>query len=135
MVGGATSIAAGWLLVQFAAVKFDLFGRTWGHFHLMFAISMVLRWVACVLVQFLREPNSKHTAHIFGELLDGMPWRILTFPAGLYRNFTRQELELDPTGEVAVSLPEVADAIAQVDAPQSGVPAPNYSRRKLTAVR
>jgi len=132
MVGGATSIAAGWLLVQFAAVKFDLLGRTWGHFHLMFAISMVLRWVACVWVQFLREPNSQRTTHIFGELLDGMPWRMLTFPAGLYRNFTRQELELD---EIATTSPEVADAIAQVDAPQSGVPAPNYSRRKLTGVR
>lgn len=94
LVGGVTSLVAGWGLTQLADVRFEWFGRTWGHFHLLFALSAVLRWVAWGLVHALREPHAQRTAHIFGELMGALPWRILLFPVGLYRSFTGQELQL-----------------------------------------
>jgi len=90
-VGGITSILAGWGLTQIAGFEVTWLGRTWGHFHVMFAASVLLRWMAIVLVRSVREPNSQRTAYIYGEIAELMSWRGV-FPLGLYRSFTRAEL-------------------------------------------
>jgi len=89
MVGGATSIFAGWGLSQLAGLEWTWLGRTWGHFHVMFAVSVVLRWIAIALVRRVREPNSRRTSLIYGEIVES----ISLFPIGLYRSFARLEIE------------------------------------------
>jgi MFS family permease len=72
MVGGVTSILAGWGLLQLDGFRVDWLGRTWCHFHVMFAVSVVLRWIAVVLVRRVREPNSHHTALIYSDLAESL---------------------------------------------------------------
>lgn len=107
MVGGMTSIAAGWLMMQIAGWKLHVLGGVWSHYHVMFAVSAALRWVALAIVQFVREPQSHSTDAIFSELADGVPWRILAFPVGLYRSFTRDESTAATLHEDATPSPAV----------------------------
>lgn len=92
MVGGITSIAAGGLMTALAGQRWELLGRSWGHFHVMFAGSILLRWIAAAWVQKIREPNALPVKHVMGEILGGLPWRPLLFPIGLYRSVTEAEL-------------------------------------------
>lgn len=101
IVGGVTSIAAGGLMAIMAGQRWELLGRSWGHFHVMFAASIVLRWVAAGWVRKIREPNARPVKFVMGEILGGLPWRPLLFPIGLYRNMSESEL----TGEPAASQP------------------------------
>jgi hypothetical protein len=117
MVGGATSILAGWGLSHLAGFEVTWLGRTWGHFHVMFAVSVVLRWIAVVLVRRVHEPNSQHTASIYGELAESIAY----FPTGLYRSFTRVEIDL-------VDAQEQSDGEARRDVP---VPHRRRTRRRV----
>lgn len=75
MVGGVTSIAAGWLMAKLNGWHMTWLGVEWNHFHLLFAGSVLLRWGACIGVLFIREPKSQGTHLIFGELLES--WRVI----------------------------------------------------------
>ena len=75
MVGGVTSIAAGWLMAKLNGWEATWLGIEWNHFHLLFAGSVLLRWGACIGVLFIREPKSQGTHLIFGELLES--WRVI----------------------------------------------------------
>jgi MFS family permease len=101
IVGGVTSIAAGGLMTLLAGQRWELLGRSWGHFHVMFAGSIVLRWVAAGWVRKIREPNALPVKHVMGEILGGLPWRPLLFPIGLYRSVSETEL----TGKPATAQP------------------------------
>ncbi len=101
IVGGVTSIAAGGLMTMMAGQRWELLGRSWGHFHMMFAGSIVLRWVAAGWVRKIREPNALPVKYVMGEILGGLPWRPLLFPIGLYRSVSETEL----TGEPATVQP------------------------------
>lgn len=92
MVGGVTSIGAGWLMCGMAGQRWELFGHPWGHFHVMFASSILLRWIATIWVQQIREPNAIPVKHVMGEILGGLPWRPMLFPIGLYRSVEEPEL-------------------------------------------
>ncbi len=81
LVGGITSILGGALLAAIADVQWTCLGRSWGHFHLMFAVSVLLRWISAVWVRHLREPNSQSPRHIIDELLNGPIGRFLSTPA------------------------------------------------------
>ncbi len=80
-VGGVTSILAGLLLARIADFQWTFAGATWGHFHVLFAISAVLRWISAVWVHRLTEPNAKPARVIVDELLSGPIGRFLTSPA------------------------------------------------------
>ena len=55
-------------------------GRTWTHFHVMFAASVLLRWIALALVRHVREPNSHATSELVVELVESIQWRIVPDP-------------------------------------------------------
>ncbi len=93
LVGGVTSILAGWMLTQIADYRWTFLGGEWGHYHVMFAISAVLRWLALIGVRSVREPNARATTEIFSELAGAFPWRAIAFPTGLYRSFSQEELQ------------------------------------------
>lgn len=131
MVGGVTSIFAGWLMTKLAGWEMQFLGTEWNHFHLLFAGSVLLRWGACFGVLFVREPKSQGTHAIFSELMDSLPWRVLAFPVGLYRNFTESELETDNPPE------PVAPTVAVVTVPMvddSTVPPPQWLRKSARAM-
>lgn len=102
MVGGVTSILAGWLMTKMSGWHAEFLGTTWNHFHLLFAGSVLLRWGACIGVLFIREPKSHGTHVIFYELRESMTWRVLAFPVGLYRSFVSEEAEADASATVSV---------------------------------
>ncbi len=131
MVGGVTSILAGWLMTKMAGWHMEFLGTSWNHFHVLFAGSVLLRWGACVGVLFVREPKSQGTHAIFSELRDSMNWRALAFPIGLYRSFTQTELDDEASPEAAVLSATAAAAAALNESP---VPPPRWQRKSQRAV-
>ncbi|MGH7128311.1 MAG: MFS transporter, partial [Planctomycetaceae bacterium] len=86
MAGGVTSVVAGAAL--WAASDWSV---TWGgtlvsNFHVIFAISLVLRLAAAVLARRVREPAAHDAVQIVVQLFRVTPLRILRFPVGLYRS-------------------------------------------------
>jgi hypothetical protein len=115
LVGGITSIAGGALLASMADFHWTFLGKTWGHFHVMFAASIVLRWISALWVRHLKEPNSQSTRLIVDELLNGPIARFLASPAGA---FLALRGEVDPpldasladTVEMAIPVEQTAEA-------------------------
>lgn len=86
MVGGLTSIAAGAVLVATEFVEFPAGALTVSNFHLMFALSLMLRLVAALLARRIREPKSHDTVQVVTLLVGVTPLRIMRYPLGLYRS-------------------------------------------------
>lgn len=86
MVGGVTSVVAGIFLAWTADSTWHLAGFTLCGFHLVFAVSLVLRMFAIVLAPGLREPTSHGVRVVVTELIGVTPIRILRFPLGLYQS-------------------------------------------------
>ncbi len=84
MVGGATSILAGVLHTTIGTWTVDIGGKVFTNFHVLFAISIVLRLVAAVLARRVREPDSSSTFDVVVQLVGVTPFRILRYPTGLY---------------------------------------------------
>ncbi len=135
LVGGVTSILGGALLAGMADVQWTVLGKTWGHFHVMFAASVVLRWISVLLVHRLREPNSQSAQHIIDELLNSPLGRFLASPAGAFLAIRGEplpdEIALAETTEMAV-FPAVADPESPPDALplESAVPLPKLLRNR-----
>jgi MFS family permease len=111
LVGGVTSIAAGALLASLAEARWTLLGKAWGHFHVMFAVSAVLRWIAAAWVHRLREPNAQSTMHIVDEILSGPIGRFLASPAGAFLALGAEEEAADvPAALVATESPSLGES-------------------------
>jgi hypothetical protein len=126
LVGGITSILAGAFLAAIVDVHWTFLGKTWGHFHVMFAVSVVLRWVSAVWVQRLREPNSQSPRLIVDEMLNGPIGRFLSSPAGAF---------LSLRAEADQETPEAAEVVGGANesaspAEKSAVPAPKLRMRR-----
>jgi MFS family permease len=130
LVGGVTSILGGALLATMTDWEWTAFGRTWGHFHVMFAVSVVLRWIAAIWVRQLREPNSKSTRLIVDELLNGPIARFLSSPAGAFLALRSD----DAVADIAFSETTKVDFDNQLSAtgepPASPVPPPKLIERR-----
>lgn len=130
LVGGVTSILGGALLSAMTDWEWTAFGRTWGHFHVMFAVSVVLRWMAAIWVRQLREPNSKSTRLIVDELLNGPIARFLSSPAGAFLALRSD----DAVADIAFSETTKVDFDHQLSAtsepPESPVPPPKLIERR-----
>lgn len=83
VVGGTTSIAAGWIMTRLAGHTWQFGDWTMGHFQMMFAVSIVLRWLALFLVQSVREPNSRATMTLVVDVVESFTWRGMFLSAGL----------------------------------------------------
>ena len=83
--GGLGAICGGWFLKATAEFHFDLFGRGWENFHLLFLASAVMR-AGCILLAYrIREPKSTGHDQVLGEIQRLWPMRYLLFPVGFYR--------------------------------------------------
>ncbi|QDU09694.1 MFS transporter [Gimesia aquarii] len=91
MVGGLTSILTGAFLAITSGWSIALGEIEINHFHIIFAISLVLRLAAAVFARTIREPESHWTVQIVVQLVGVTPLRILRFPVGLYRSFRSDE--------------------------------------------
>ena len=68
IVGGITAVAAGIFLDQLANWRGVIWGRTLVNFHLVFAISLLLRLIAIYVAWNVHEPASHKTRHMLAEL-------------------------------------------------------------------
>ncbi|MBS0204649.1 MAG: MFS transporter [Planctomycetes bacterium] len=115
IVGGVTSIAAGWVMTQLAGRMLQIGSWTMGHFQMMFAASILLRWLALILVQTVREPKSHRTMTLVLDVLESFSWRRLVL-----------KVEVEPVTERV--LVEALDG-----SPISGeVPVPKFARTRRT---
>ena len=91
IAGGTGAIAGGVVLGAFETWQAGWFGREWNHYHLVFAISVVLR-IGCIPLGFLvREPTSASALRVASYLRGVWPLRMFLFPVGLYRRGSRKD--------------------------------------------
>lgn len=85
IVGGVTAVAAGAALAGLAT-----WSITWGAipinaFHLMFAVSLLLRVISIEWVRRVREPAATEVREVLVQLVGATPLRSLRFPVGRHR--------------------------------------------------
>jgi MFS family permease len=98
IVGGLTSIAAGGIMTILAGHTWVIGGWSMGHFQMMFASSILLRWLALLLVGTVREPNSHATMTLVVDVVESFSWRAMFPSAGLSQNSDESE---QPAAETA----------------------------------
>lgn len=86
MVGGATAIFTGAILAYFDGWSTDLWGMNFSGYHLCFAISLGLRFVAVRIALQIHEPTSHDTIQVVTYLVGITPLRVMRYPVGLYRS-------------------------------------------------
>ena len=86
--GGLAAMAGGVFLNQTAGVRLTAFDRTWNHYHLLFLISFLLRFIPVYLARRIREPEVSDQTMIVNDLVKMWPLRALRYPVGLYRRIT-----------------------------------------------
>jgi MFS family permease len=86
MVGGLTSVLAGGVLSLLDGQTLTIAGRELNGFHLLFAVSLLLRLMAVWFARRVKEPEGRPTAHVLVQLIGATPLRFMRFPIGLYRS-------------------------------------------------
>ena len=86
LVGGVTAIVAGGVLTALGDGSVTLFGRELVGFHLLFAASLLLRFVAAGIVSRIQEPHTYDTIQVVTSLIGVTPLRVMRYPVGLYRS-------------------------------------------------
>jgi hypothetical protein len=108
MVGGATSVFAGIVLSSLGDWRLDLHGYDFTGFHLMFVISIGLRLASLLLVAKIQEPHVYETMQVVTQLVGVTPLRLLRYPVGLYREWSR---EVTVTAEVVTVRTEALEPV------------------------
>jgi MFS family permease len=83
IVGGLTSIAAGGIMTALAGQTWTIGSWTLGHFQMMFASSILLRWFALLLIGSVREPNCHPTMTLVVDVIESFSWRGVFLSTGL----------------------------------------------------
>lgn len=115
IVGGVTSIAAGWIMSRLAGHTWQVGQWSIGHFQVMFASSILLRWFALLLVRSVREPNAHPTMTLVVDVVESFTWRGMYLSAGF----------LGTVSEPADDSPSATDTPDSND-----VPKPKFARAK-----
>ncbi len=115
IVGGVTSIAAGWIMSHLAGHTWQMGQWSIGHFQVMFASSILLRWFALLLVRSVREPNAHPTMTLVVDVVESFSWRGMYLSAGVHGT---------------VSEPAEAPLSATAKPESNDVPTPKFSRAK-----
>jgi MFS family permease len=105
LVGGITSILCGGWLTYMGDWSMPFVGRPINGFHVLFAVSIMLRFVAMALVTRIQEPHVKPTMHVVTTLIGVTPMRVLRYPVGLYRRYVTPE-ELPAPATETVPIPD-----------------------------
>ncbi|HPM79169.1 MAG TPA: hypothetical protein PLF81_00645 [Candidatus Anammoximicrobium sp.] len=85
MVGGVTAVAAGVVLTGLAQWSISWGAIHINAFHLMFAVSFLLRVLSIEWVRRVEEPAAAEVRQVLIQLVGATPFRALGFPVGLYR--------------------------------------------------
>ena len=101
MVGGLTSIAAGWIMTRLAGQTWQVGGWSMSHFQMMFAVSILLRWAALFLVKSVREPNSHPTMTLVIDVVESFSWRGVFLSTGISEAVTTSVERPVPPAEIA----------------------------------
>lgn len=102
--GGLASIVAGVLIATSSDWSWTIGDVKYVNFHVLFAVSMVLRMAAALLATFVREPTSASTRIVAGELLFAARLRVNAWQAAItLRSDTTappQVLRMEPDTDV-----------------------------------
>ena len=82
---GISAIAAGFFLELISGFTILIFGHLFTNYHILFAISALLRFGCIFLGMRIRDPKSSSTVHVLNDIMGIWPSRFLRFPIGLYR--------------------------------------------------
>ncbi len=93
-IGGAASIAAGAAVALTDGWSWTFRGMEFANFHVLFALSLLLRLAAAVLATALREPNSTGTRVVAGELLWATRLKIRSLQVLVLRDRAGQSVRL-----------------------------------------
>ena len=90
IVGGVTAVAAGLIVTGLGQ-----WSVSWGSievtaFHVMFAVSLVLRVLSIEWVRRVEEPAASEVREVLVQLVGASPFRSLRFPVDLYRAEERE---------------------------------------------
>jgi MFS family permease len=111
IVGGAASILAGLLIASSSDWSWSAGGTKYVNFHVLFAVSMVLRMAAAVLATRVSEPASTSTRVVAGELLFAARLRVNAWQAAItLRSDTQsapQVLRMDPPSDEVEATPAI----------------------------
>jgi hypothetical protein len=94
MVGGITAVVSGAVLRGMSGWSITWAGGTYVGFHVLFVLSLVLRFISVGLAVRVHEPSASGTRHVARQLIGATPFRMLSFPVGLYRNRKEADEEL-----------------------------------------
>jgi MFS family permease len=90
IVGGAASILAGATIAATADWSWSWSGTQYVNFHVLFAVSLVLRLVSAALATRIREPSSTGTREVAGKLLLVARLRVRSVQSVFVHRSTRQ---------------------------------------------
>ncbi len=137
VVGGITSIAAGWLMMRLSHTTVNIGGWTIGHFQMMFLASVVLRWFALVLIGSVKESNSRGTMCLIVEVMESLSWRVLfmTEENSVNEAVPLSAKQAETAQAEQFAAPTDRGAANRVPAINSAIPAPMRLRSERTAVR
>ena len=90
LVGGVTSIACGAWLRYLGDWSLPFVVRPVNGFHILFAVSIALRFVAMLLVTRIQEPQVKPTMQMVNGLLRARRWPVFSYSVSLYRRYWRR---------------------------------------------
>ncbi len=85
--GGLSMMVAGALLESTKSLHVNVFGMSWGHYHLIFFICMALRMASLWFAQRIHEPGAVRARVLLRTMVEEGPVRALLFPVGLFRNW------------------------------------------------
>ncbi len=77
MIGGLTSIVSGAVLRSLSGWDFSFLAIGVSHFHVLFAVSVVLRLISAALVLTVEEPNAAKTSEVVNHLWNVAQLRFL----------------------------------------------------------
>jgi hypothetical protein len=98
LVGGITSIVCGAWLTWMGDWSMPFVVRPINGFHVLFAVSIALRFVAMLLVTRIQEPQVRPTMQMVTTLINSRSWPVLRYSATLYRRyFASEELTVELT--------------------------------------
>lgn len=86
MIGGVTSILAGFLLSSTKGMQWEIGSYVASNFHLLFFLSLLMRFASLPMARMISEPATFDTTQVVVELVGVTPLRIVRFPLGLYRS-------------------------------------------------
>lgn len=86
MVGGITSIVAGFVLDCIGDWTVQVGALEWGGFQTLFFLSILMRLIAVFFARAVREAEGTRTGAVMISLIGATPLRMIRFPVGLYRS-------------------------------------------------